>query len=328
MEHEFRTETIYKRRTVAHRISASVMALGIFVSQITPALATINNAATASGTYNAATTNSNTANVSVPVTQNPGLSVVKSLVTAPTFAGGVDPSISDVGDTITYKYVVTNSGNLTMNGVLPVENLADISFNGSAANGGSMSAFTPTTPSASLPITLAPGASQTFTGVYTMSQLDVDHAAGVTNGVSNTAKANGTTPLLVSFTGGASNTITTTIPPGPKLTVLKTKVLNDTNANGTADLGEVINYTYVVTNSGNVTMTNVFLTDVHFGTTYKSTDASPVLIPNGAITSVGPLGAGASSVAPVGGAWPILAPGASITFTWAHTVTQAEIDAG
>jgi hypothetical protein len=43
----------------------------------------------------------------------------------------------------------------------------------------------------------------------------------------------------------------------------------------------------------------------------------------------GPLGAGASPDTTANdGIWSTLAPGATVTFTWAHTVTQAEIDHG
>ena len=45
------------------------------------------------------------------------------------------------------------------------------------------------------------------------------------------------------------------------LTLAKTGVFNDVNANGFADVGETIDYDLVVTNDGNVELTNVSVTD-------------------------------------------------------------------
>ena len=93
--------------------------------------------------------------------------------------------------------------------------------------------------------------------------------------------------------------------------------------------GQTVTYTYIVTNTGNVTVLNVQVKDLH-GT-------PAVLVPLGAtgitsetLTTPGPLGAAASQPdATAGdGVWSKLAPGASVTFTWAHVVTQAEIDHG
>ncbi len=93
--------------------------------------------------------------------------------------------------------------------------------------------------------------------------------------------------------------------------------------------GQTVTYTYVITNTGNVTVLNVQVNDLH-GT-------PAVLVPLGAtgitsetLTTPGPLGAAASlpDAAAGDGIWSKLAPGASVTFTWAHVVTQAEIDHG
>ena len=99
-----------------------------------------------------------------------------------------------------------------------------------------------------------------------MSQLDVDHGAGIASGVSNTAGATGTTPAAVVYNipNGSKATATTTIPAGPKLTIAKVAVITtDTNANGKADLGDVVTYTYTVSNTGNVSMTAVSVNDMH-----------------------------------------------------------------
>ncbi len=215
-----------------------------------------------------------------------------------------------------------------MSGVVPTD--TGPKFNGSAGT-GSLGAFSPASAS------LAPGANQVFTATYTLSQLDVDHAAGIASGVANTAGVTGTTPLGVVFTPtlaslGPTNTATTTIPAASKMTISKVAVLTDTVAPGNtalfADLGETITYTYTVNNTGNVAMTNVSVKDMH-GTPGVQLALGAGGITNETITVVGPLGAGSSTNTTVNdGIINSLAPGATATFTYVHTVTQAEINKG
>ena len=164
-----------------------------------------------------------------------------------------------------------------------------------------------------------------------MSQLDVYHGAGIATGVVNTAGANGTTPLGAAYSipGAGQSTAKTTIPAGPKLTIAKVAVLTtDANTNGKADLGDVVTYTYTVSNTGNVPMTAVTVNDQH-GSPAVGVPLGAGGITSETLTVPGPLGAGASiNGTPNDGIWATLAPGATITFTWVHTVTQAEVDHG
>ena len=77
----------------------------------------------------------------------------------------------------------------------------------------------------------------------------------------------------------------------------KVGVFNDENGDGFADVGETITYTFTVTNTGNVTVSNI-------------TVADPLVAVPGAILS--------------------LAPGAvdTTTFSAVYTLTQADLDAG
>ncbi len=301
----------------------TMLAATFIVAQVVPTYATIDNTATATGTYSGLTNSYGTSTNNVPVAPAaPALTITKTAA-APTTALGSDATHTDSGDTITYTYLVKNTGNITMNGVAPVD--PGPTFNGSAGT-GSLGAFSPVT------ATLAPNATQTFTAVYTLTQLDVLHCAGVANGVSNTAGAGGTYgpgPTAYSIPNGGKSTATTTIAAFAQLAIAKSYVLAKAGGNvvaGKAELGDTITYTYVVSNTGNVSMTNVQATDIHAGS------AVPVGaggIQGETLTTNGPLGAGASSDATANnGIWSVLAAGAAVTFTWAHIVTQAEVNNG
>lgn len=310
---------LHGRRWLYGPIIASASVLGA-----TQTFATIDNQATASGTYATSTITSPNSNlVQIPVAAaNPSLSVAKSVLTPVTVALGSDTAIVDAGDQIVYQYIITNNGNVTISAVTPVD--AGPKFGTAQAAGtGTMSAFTITAGNA----TLAPGQSVTYKATYTLSQLDVDRAAGITtaaNAVNNSATASGT-PASGTLGAVPAGTATTTIPAGPKLCITKAGTLNDGTGGtaGKADVGETISYVYTVTNCGNVAITGVTVNDTHEG----------ALLPAGTVknevkTTEGPLGTPASTDAANNGSWDVLQPGAVITFTYTHTVTQAEVDGG
>ncbi|PWK73960.1 SdrD B-like domain-containing protein [Aminobacter sp. AP02] len=108
----------------------------------------------------------------------PALAIVKTGAYEDTDGSG-DPT---VGDRLVYRFVVTNTGNIPLDEVVPVD--AGPTFNGLPAT-NTLSALTPT------PLTLAPGTDATFTATYELSQDDIDNAAGIVDGVNNTAKAQG-----------------------------------------------------------------------------------------------------------------------------------------
>ncbi len=312
------------------RNTMTTLLAGTFVmAQVTPTLASIDNTATATGTYNASTASYGTSSQSVPVAPAAPSMTISKTAAAPTVAAGTNTTQTDAGDTITFTYVVTNNGNVTMNSVAPVD--SGPSFNGSAGT-ASLSAFSPLT------ATIAPTSSQTFTATYVLSTLDVYHGAGLagSNLVTNSAVAAGTFgPSNTAYTIPAANksTATTTIVGFPSLSIVKTAVLAD-KAGGTAlkaDVGETITYTFAITNNGTVPMTSVSPSDLH------DTNPGPgALVGLGGtniigetLTTAGPLGAGASNDATANnGIWSTLAPGATATFTWAHVVTQAEFNHG
>ena len=230
----------------------------------------VNNTATANATSPPGTTNPAPVSdsASTPLAAAPSLTLVKS----------VDPtSLSSAGDVATYSFVVTNTGNVDLTGV----SVTDTTFTG-----------TGTPPVISCPVsTLAAGATTTCTATYTVTQADVN-----TGTVTNTATATGTPPTGPAVTSPPATAVVT-IPAGPALTVVKSV---DPASAGTA--GDVVTYSFVVTNTGNVNLTAVSVTD----TTFTGTGTPPVI--SCPVTT--------------------LAPGATTTCTATYTVTQADVNAG
>jgi uncharacterized repeat protein (TIGR01451 family) len=278
------------------------------------AAGSIDNSAIASGNYGtgpgAVTVDSTPSTATVPLADPTlQLTVVKTGVLNDG-GDGLDP-----GETITYTVRVTNDSNVSVTNVTPAED--NIQFGGSAGN-GAFGTFSP----ASAP-TLIPGDFADFTIVYTVTRRDIYRAAAVTDGVQNTVNVTADGPGAVPVTG--TDVSQNTIPAAPNLTVVKTGTLVDGNGNNLADIGETINYEYVVTNSGNVAIDNVAINDTHEGAAI----AAGTILEVSTTLADGPLGnsVDASTSGAADGTWDLLGPGAAVSFRYAHTVTQAEFDA-
>ncbi len=204
-----------------------------------------------------------------PITAAPEISLTK-----------VADQTTDIaaGDVITYTYTAENTGNVT---------LADVSISDLHSGSGTLSTITPASV-ASLPI----GQSATFTATYVVTQADIDAGGDITN----TAAASATPPSGTYVPATADERVS---PEAfdPELELVKT-------ADISTDLseGDVVTYTYAVTNTGNVTVNNVTISDVHSGT--------------GTLSAISP-----ANVAS-------LAVGGSTSFTATYVITQADIDAG
>ncbi len=143
----------------------------------------------------------------------------------------------------------------------------------------------------------------------------------------------------VTVTGTAPNSAPVTdtdqedvdvIDDNPALTVAKVASFapgGDVDNDGRADAGDVITYTYTITNSGNVTLLDVTVTDTEDG----AGNLSPLVIPAAVTTDnpgPNPLAGmvGDSSDTTTGDAdWDILGPGDVVTFTSTYTVLAADI---
>ncbi|MFD0724487.1 DUF7507 domain-containing protein, partial [Lysobacter brunescens] len=167
-------------------------------------------------------TNCDTAIATIVVTAQPSLTVVKTAGT---------PSGNTAGSTIAYSFLATNTGNVTVTGLV----VNDVQLDAPGAT--------------CLVTTLAPGASTTCTGVHTITQAEVD--AGVVN---NSATVTGSTPGGGSTTSPPSTT-STPLSQSPSLSLVKAQ------PTGSLTAGSTITYTVTATNTGNTTQTNVVVSD-------------------------------------------------------------------
>ena len=186
----------------------------------------VNNTATATGTTPAGELiKSPPSSASVGGTSNPSISVEKSASPS---------SFSAAGQTITYSFLVTNTGNVTLSAV----QVNDFDLPGLSAI---------TCPQD----TLGAGASQTCTATYVTTAGDVDAGS-----VTNTATAQGNPPG--STTAVESSPSTATVPAEQAASIA---VLKSAEPGSFAAAGETIHYSFLVTNTGNVTLTGVQVND-------------------------------------------------------------------
>ena len=201
----------------------------------------------------------------------------------------------------TYIFTVTNTGNLTLTSV-GVTDVPTAPAGGVTATCQSLTGPTGTCSGATT--TLVPGQTAIFTGTYAVTQADINHGSIVDH-----ATTQGTTPSSGTV-NATSNTVTVTVTQSPALTIVKTATPTTlTHA------GQTITYTFDVTNTGNVNLTSVGVTD----------NPQP---PAGALTT-GPTCQSLSN--PIGtcsGATTSLVPGQIAVFTATYLVTQADIDHG
>ena len=228
----------------------------------------------AKGTYSVEIKDQNgcTANYTYAVTES-GIALVKTATVSGT---------GKVGDVITYTFAVTNTGNTSLTNVVVTDPMVGLTITGN-------------------PIaTLAVGASNaTIKGTYTITQADID-AGKVVNTALATAqdpKENDVTDI--SGTSVDNNTSTDTpLTQKGSIVLVKKGVFADTNNDGFAQAGEKINYSFTITNTGNVTVTNIAIVDPMPGLT----------ITNSPIAS--------------------LLAGANATVTGTYILTQADVDGG
>jgi LPXTG-site transpeptidase (sortase) family protein len=204
-----------------------------------------------------------TASETVEIVQTPNFTITKDADVT---------SVDAAGDQINYTVTVTNTGNLTLTGLSVsdpmVTDLAYASGDTDTDND------------------LDVGEAWIYTGTYTVTQADMDAGTDLVNTV--TAETD--------QAGPASDVATVTITQNPAFTFTKVADVSSVNS-----AGDVINYTITLTNTGNVTLTGVTITDTRLS-----------------ILSCAPTQPG--SVPPTGTN--------TMVCTGSYTVTQSDINAG
>ncbi|TJY59675.1 DUF11 domain-containing protein, partial [Sphingobacterium alkalisoli] len=206
------------------------------------------------------------------VVQTPSFTVTKAITSAGPY--------NTVGQQITYTITVTNTGNVTIDNLVLTDDNAVIPA-GEEQIG-----------------TLAPAATATISVTHVVTQADLD-AGTVSNQATVTGDGPGGTPLTPvdsddPNTPDPNDPTDTDVVQTPSFTVTK----EITSAGPYNTVGQQITYDIVVTNTGNVTINNLVLTD------------------NNAVIPAGEEQIGT------------LAPAATSTITVTHVVTQADLDAG
>jgi uncharacterized repeat protein (TIGR01451 family) len=162
-----------------------------------------------------------------------------------------DKTTASTGDTITYTYTVANTDNVTISNIsLEDDKLGPISDN----------------------ITLAPGENITVTATYTVSEGDLEQGSIV-----NKATATGTEPDGNPVTANDRATV--------ELYKSGLQVTKEADRE-TASFMETITYTYTITNTGNVSLSNVTLADDKIPEVSLSSD-NVTLTPGESVTATG-----------------------------------------
>lgn len=206
---------------------------------------------------------------------------------------------------LAYEIVLENTAQLELTGVTVSDILPDGS---SGVVSGPVESFPAGTANV-----LEPGETWTYTASYSVSQAEIDAGLPLTN----TANASTTEYSSFALLDETDNAVTTIVPASPALSIDKSYVF--TTGAPDAGVGDVVQYTYRVRNSGNVTITNVSVSDVHNG--FGSFPANPSIQ---SLSDNAPIGDSSGSTG--GTAWASLAPGDELIFTADYAVVQQDVD--
>lgn len=301
-------------------------ALSLALANTNAAWATIDNTVTATGTSPGGSAGDITATADESVdVQNAGPALVVTKTSSDSNVGA--------GDTVTYTYTVTNTGNITLNNV----SLSD-SHDGAGA---------PVTPVfVSSPLTdndtsgdstdaggdaiwdvLAPLDVVTWEATYDVVQGDINNNGGGDGDIDNTVTASAT-PAAGTLGGTLTASLGVTLEAqNASLSVSKIAIL--LNGSPLADpdvanavVNDVITYEYVVTNNGNLPITDVSLSD-DVTSNAGATDPTPTMVAS-PLTDNDTTGDSTDDSADQ--VWDVLAPLDSVTYRATYTVTQQDVD--
>ena len=209
-----------------------------------------------------------------------------------------------LNQTVTYTYQITNSGNVTFDNV----SISDVHLGTGSLSTITLESTTGTDAGGdNIVDTLAPGQVAIFESTYVVTQADIDNQIDITN----TATATGT-PRTGSLIDPFIQEVVSVVVEAPSMEATKTQAIVD-NGDGVDGLGDTINYTITVQNTGNVTLTGVTLTD-----TFVDGNGNTLTLDNGPDFDNASLGSLEGT----------LQVGETATYLANYVITQTAVDAG
>ena len=203
----------------------------------------------------------NDANEDDPTPVTPGVAPAIDLVKT---VSGI-PTTPQAGDTLTYSFTVTNTGNVDLSDVQVVDPLL----------GGAL--LSPT-------ISLAMGANHSFNETYVLTQADIDAGQVVNN--ADTSGRDPYNTLVEDDSGtttGTDGPTTAVLPQRPSIALVKTADVSGVQT--PAVVGDPIIYSFSVENTGNVTLSDVQINDPMLGGDLLVTPLSPLTLAPGQTVS-------------------------------------------
>jgi uncharacterized repeat protein (TIGR01451 family) len=181
----------------------------------------LTNTVNVTGTDSQNNPTSGTATATVQLTYTADLQVTKT----------PSATTAAIGETVTYQYAVTNTGNVTLSALtLADDKLGAITLNAD---------------------TLAPGASATGTATHTIVEADLPGP------LTNTATARATDSQNQPVTNATTAAVA--------LTYTSNMTVSKVASSATASVGESITYTYTVDNTGSISINGLALVDDKLG---------------------------------------------------------------
>ncbi|MBO9626566.1 MAG: DUF11 domain-containing protein, partial [Microbacterium sp.] len=200
-------------------------------------------------------------------------------------------TVDAVGQQVNFTFTVTNNTAVPLTNVRVTDALVNSAASSVAPTPICSSRTAPAATCSGASTSLAPGQSAVFIATYTATQADLDHGS-----VSDQATAVATPPSGPNLSN-STGIVTVMATQTPALTLLK-KAAPDT----VDSVGDIIGYTFTVTNTGNVTLRSLSIAETVFS---GSGSLSAIVCPTVA-----------------------LAPGTSADCTATYPVTQADLTAG
>ncbi|MFF9564802.1 hypothetical protein ACF1AJ_15765 [Leifsonia sp. NPDC014704] len=155
------------------------------------------------------------------------------------------PAVFVSGDALTYHFVLTNTGNVTLSSLV----LTEVAFDGHGAVILDCSALGAQS--------LSPGESATCAGTYSVDQADIDSGATT---IANTAEATAVDPQGAPVPVSRSTSVAV-LAPVSALSLTKTGTPDAADQHGRVVVGTSIEWSFVVGNTGATTIAGVAVTD-------------------------------------------------------------------